>query len=73
MTAESQFPCLRCGEQMVNHGLVAIVTGGSSSASKFFLGQWAEMNERNWDVIVIACPRCGKVELYDRALVPTTE
>jgi predicted nucleic-acid-binding Zn-ribbon protein len=56
---------------MVNQGLVGIVTGGSSSASKMFFGQWAEMSERNWDVI--ACPRCGKVELYDRSLVPTTE
>ena len=46
-------------------GQESLVTGGSGAAAKFFLGQLAEMQERNWIVNAYRCPNCHHVELFD--------
>jgi len=67
MADDKIFPCLRCQAAMADLGEMSFVTGGSSGAAKVFLGQWAEMNEKNWTVRVIRCTKCGHVEFYDRS------
>ena len=57
--------CLRCQGAMAPLGQETLVTGGSSSAAKFFLGQLAEMQERNWVVSAYRCANCHHIELFD--------
>jgi hypothetical protein len=46
-------------------GQESLVTGGSGAAAKFFLGQLAEMQEKNWVVSAYSCANCHHVELFD--------
>ena len=57
--------CLRCQSAMEPVGQETLVTGGSGPAAKFFLGQLAEMGEKNWVVNAYHCPSCHHVELFD--------
>jgi hypothetical protein len=41
------------------------VTGGSGPAAKFFLGQLADMQEKNWVVSAYRCANCHHIELFD--------
>ncbi|MDE3065095.1 MAG: hypothetical protein KGJ36_05445 [Acidobacteriota bacterium] len=59
--------CTRCQSPTESLGTVSIVTGGSSSAAKFFLGQLAEMGERNWALAAFRCTSCRHVEFFDAA------
>ena len=57
--------CLRCQSEMVPLGHETLVTGGSGATAKFFLGQLAEMQEKNWVVNAYRCPNCHHIELFD--------
>ena len=54
--------CLRCGRPIVSLGVTELRTGGSTGATHFFLGQWAELGEGKLRVEVLACEACGHLE-----------
>jgi hypothetical protein len=56
--------CVRCQSDLVALGQESLVTGGASAGAKFFLGQLAEMQEKNWVVSAYRCPSCHHVELF---------
>ena len=62
--------CALCHGATDHLGRLEIVTGGSSASAKVFMGQWAEMGEKNWPVGVYRCTVCGHVELFDRSVAP---
>jgi len=64
MSDTSELKCLRCQSGLVALGQESLVTGGSSAGAKFFFGQLAEMQERNWVVSAYRCPSCHHVELF---------
>jgi hypothetical protein len=54
--------CLRCGAPITPEGLQDFRTGGSTGATHFFLGQWAEIGEGKVTLEVYVCRRCRHVE-----------
>ena len=67
MSDPSIMKCLRCQGALQPLGQESIVTGGSGATAKFFLGQLAEMQEKNWIVSAYSCANCHHVELFDAA------
>ncbi len=65
MSDAPSLKCLRCQGELAPLGQETLVTGGSGPAAKFFLGQLAEMQEKNWIVSAYHCPNCHHVELFD--------
>lgn len=65
MSDATGLKCLRCQGELAPLGQESLVTGGSGAAAKFFLGQLAEMQERNWIVNAYRCPNCHHLELFD--------
>lgn len=57
--------CVRCQGDAPLLGKLPIVTGSHSGAAKFWMGQWAEMDEHPWVVQVYRCSTCSHVELFD--------
>ena len=55
--------CLRCGEPIESLGEVELRTGGSTGATHFFLGQWAELGEGKLPVSIYGCGSCGHLEM----------
>jgi hypothetical protein len=64
MSDAPQLKCIRCQSELQPLGQESLVTGGSSPAAKFFLGQLAEMQEKNFVVNAYLCPNCHHVELF---------
>jgi hypothetical protein len=54
--------CLRCGRPIVSLGVTELRTGGSTGATHFFLGQWAQLGEGKLRVEILACEACGHLE-----------
>jgi hypothetical protein len=54
--------CLRCGAPISSDGVHEFRTGGSTGATHFFLGQWAELGEEKLTFEVFACRDCRHVE-----------
>ncbi len=54
--------CLRCGAPIASEGLQDFRTGGSTGATHFFLGQWAELGEGKITLEVYVCRACRHVE-----------
>jgi hypothetical protein len=65
MSDASIMKCLRCQGELQPLGQETLITGGSGAAAKFFLGQLAEMQEKNWVVSAYRCPNCHHIELSD--------
>jgi len=65
MSDVSAMMCLRCQGELQPLGHETLVTGGSGPAAKFFLGQLAEMQEKNWVVSAYRCANCHHIELFD--------
>jgi hypothetical protein len=65
MSDSAPMKCLRCQGELQPLGRESLVTGGSGPAAKFFLGQMAEMQEKNWVVNAFSCANCHHVELFD--------
>ena len=65
MSDVSAMKCLRCQGELQPLGQETLVTGGSGAAAKFFLGQTAEMQEKNWVVSAYRCANCHHIELFD--------
>lgn len=55
--------CLRCGARIQPIGVEEIRTGGSTGATHFLFGAWAEMGEGKLPVEVYVCPRCRHIEM----------
>lgn len=55
--------CLRCGSPISSDGIHEFRTGGSTGATHFLLGQWAELGEEKVTLEVFACRQCRHVEL----------
>jgi hypothetical protein len=55
--------CLRCGSTISSDGIHEFRTGGSTGATHFFLGQWAELGEDKVTLEVYVCRQCRHVEL----------
>ena len=55
--------CLRCGSRIELVGVQEFRTGGSTGATHFFLGQWAELGEGKLPLELFVCPACRHVEL----------
>ncbi|HEY7131792.1 MAG TPA: hypothetical protein VH440_06040 [Candidatus Limnocylindrales bacterium] len=55
--------CLRCGSELESAGITEIRTGGSSGATHFFLGAWAELGEGKLAVEILHCRTCRHLEL----------
>jgi hypothetical protein len=60
---EDRLGCLRCGARIAPRGVVELRTGGSTGATHFFLGEWAELGEGKLPVEIYSCSRCGHLEL----------
>lgn len=54
--------CLRCGAAISPDGIHEFRTGGSTGATHFFLGQWAELGEDKVTLEVYVCRQCRHVE-----------
>ncbi len=67
MSDVTAMKCLRCQGELRPLGQESLVTGGSGAAAKFFLGQLAEMQEKNWVVSAYSCANCHHVVLFDTA------
>jgi hypothetical protein len=65
MSDVSAMKCLRCQGELQPLGHETLVTGGSGPAAKFFFGQLAEMQEKNWVVSAYRCANCHHIELFD--------
>lgn len=55
--------CLRCGEPLYSFGVDDFRLGGTSGGWKILFGEWAELGEDMMALEVLACQKCGKVEL----------
>jgi hypothetical protein len=67
MSDVTAMKCLRCQGALQPLGQETLVTGGSSPSAKFFLGQLAEMQEKNWVVTAYSCANCHHIEMFDTA------
>ncbi len=56
--------CQTCGVEMLFAGENDFRTGGTSGGWKLLFGEWAEIGEGMFPLLVYVCPQCGKVELY---------
>jgi len=65
MTDQVDTKCVLCQGDVQLIGKFPLVTGSHSGAAKFWLGQWAELDERPWIVQVYRCASCHHVELFD--------
>ena len=65
MSDPDDVKCLRCQNAVEHLGTFPLMTGKSSKAAKFLLGQLAEMDEGHWDVDIFRCTSCGHVEMFD--------
>ncbi|HEX2755520.1 MAG TPA: hypothetical protein VHM48_08655 [Candidatus Limnocylindrales bacterium] len=54
--------CLRCGAAIRLDSVQAFRTGGSTGATHFFLGQWAEIGEDKVTLEAYVCGQCRHVE-----------
>jgi DNA-directed RNA polymerase subunit RPC12/RpoP len=60
---ETADKCLRCGEPLYSFGEQEFRLGGTSGGWKILFGEWAELGEDMMGLEVLACQKCGKVEL----------
>jgi hypothetical protein len=65
MSDAAGLKCVRCQGELQPLGQESLVTGGSGATAKFFLGQLAEMQEKNWVVSAYRCANCHHIELFD--------
>ena len=65
MEIPGEVKCVRCQGDVEHLGQVPLVTGSHSGAAKFWLGQWAEVDEKPWFIDVHRCRSCRHVELFD--------
>ena len=63
--------CLRCGNALENQGEVEFRVGGHTGAAHLLLGNWADLGEGLIDLVMLRCPRCGQIDLFDPSLYPT--
>ena len=61
-TRAARLDCLRCGARIEFVGTREFRTGGSTGATHFFLGQWAELGEEKVVLALYLCPVCRNVE-----------
>ena len=64
--SENAPKCTSCGSETELKGVYDFRIGGTSGGWKLLFGEWAELGESMIPLRVYICPRCGKLEFYEK-------